>query len=360
MKPYKIIFLLVLIPAFLTAGNPNKKYKYTKEKVIKKEYQVNPDALLRIDNSFGNVDISTWSENRTVIEVVIKTRSNNEENAQQRLDEISIDFSATASLVSAKTIFKKRKKTWSWWGNKSNNSSMEIHYTIKIPMTNSVDISNDYGSINLNKLVGKATINCDYGQLIIGELLADNNLLNFDYTSKSTIGYMKSGVITADYSDFTLDEVEKLTLNADYTRSEILQVETLTYSCNYGKIVIGEVGSISGQGDYIPTHINTLTRELSINSDYGSIKIDDLAKSFERVAISADYTQVKIGFNAETEFTFQVNLTYADLKGKDYVTISKSITRNQSRKYTGYLTNSNTRSSISIDSEYGTVTFFKN
>ncbi len=360
MKPYKCILLLAFIPVFLFAGNPEKKHNYTKEITFKKEYTVNPDALLRIDNSFGNIDISTWEENKTLIEVVVRAISNNEENARQRLEEIRIDFVGTPSLVSAKTVFEKPKKRWSWWGNKSNNSSIEIHYTIKIPLTNSINISNDYGSISLNKLKGKATINCDYGQLIIGELLADDNLLNFDYTNKSTIAYMKSGVIAADYSDFTLEEVEELTLQADFTRSEILQVETLTYSCDYGKITIGNANKISGQGDYIPTRIKTLSGSLSINSDYGSIKINELTKTFSTVSIVANYTNIKVGFNPEVAFTFQINLTYASLKGKEDVTVTKSIIRNRNKKFTGYHYDKNTKASISIDSEYGSVSLINN
>ncbi len=72
---------------------------------------------------------------------------------------------------------------------------MEINYTIKVPVTNSVNLENDYGAISLDKLEGQAKISCDYGQLRIGELWAENNSLNFDYTNKSTIAFMKSGKI---------------------------------------------------------------------------------------------------------------------------------------------------------------------
>jgi Holliday junction resolvase-like predicted endonuclease len=179
----KFILFLLLIPTLLFATDGKFDGKYTKEKKINKEYNVNADAGLKVSNSYGNIDIVTWNENRTVIEVLIRTNGNNEENVQKRLDEITVDFTANSSLVTAKTLFKNKNKSWSWWGSKKKNVSVEVNYTIKIPITNSVDLNNNYGSISLNKLKGNAKISCDYGQIIIGELLADNNSLNFDYTT---------------------------------------------------------------------------------------------------------------------------------------------------------------------------------
>lgn len=36
--------------------------------------------------------------------------------------------------------------------------NMKINYTVKVPVTNSVDFNNDYGSITLDKIKGNAKI----------------------------------------------------------------------------------------------------------------------------------------------------------------------------------------------------------
>ncbi len=356
---YNYILILFFIPGIAFAKTC-KKGKYQKQKTIKKEFAVNPNSLLKVNNSYGNLDLVTWNENRTVIEVTIITYGNDEEEVNDRLQEITIDFNATPDMVSATTIFGSKKKYWKWWKLTSRNVKLEVNYTIKFPVTSSIEIKNDYGAINLNKLEGHALINCDYGQLIIGDLLAEDNLLNFDYTNKSTIDYMKSGVITADYSDFTIEEADKLTLKTNYTRSEIKKVNTLTYSCDYGKMIIGTASVVSGQGDYIPTHIKFLLGSLAINSDYGSIKIDEITKTFTGITIKADYTNVKLGFNPDVSFSFVINLDYADLIGKENVMVTKSAIHNRNRKFLGYYNKQNSNASIIIDSEYGTVSLIKN
>ena len=356
---FKHLIVLFLLPAFVLANDCKFSGKYTKEKTVKKEYTVNSDAMLKVDNSYGNVDIVTWNENRTVIEVHIKTNSDNEEKAQKKLDAISIEFSGSPSLVSAKTIFQKNKSSWSFWG-KNNNVSMEINYTIKIPVGNSVDLDNDYGAISLDKLEGNAKIDCDYGQLRIGELWGDNNSLSFDYTSKSTIAYMKSGKIDADYSGFVLEKGERLELSADYTHSEIMDIKDINYNCDYGKVVIGSANDIHGTGDYVTNRIGGVSGSLTLDTDYGSIKVDRLLGTAKDVTIEADYTGIKLGIDSGYSFDFDIGLSYCSLKGEENVTVTKSHKVSSRRTYAGYHGSKNSGNSIKINSDYGGVTFYKN
>jgi len=355
----KFLLFLLLIPTLLFATNGTIDGKYTKEKKINKEYNVNADAGLKVSNSYGNIDIITWNENRTVIEVVIKTSGNDEDKVQKRLDEITVDFSANASLVTAKTMFKNKNKSWSFWGKK-NKVSVEVNYIIKMPITNSVDLNNNYGAISLNKLEGVAKINCDYGQIIIGELLGENNYLNFDYTTKSTIEYIKSGKINADYSGFTVDKAERLDINADYTNSEILDVGHLNYNCDYGKVIVGKVNSLIGNGDYVNNRIDEVTESLDLNTDYGSIKVNRLSSTFKNAKIIGSYTGIKLGFDSDLSFNFDFKMSYASFNGDDLVTVKHSVKNKKDKTYSGFHGSENSGNTIKIHTSYGGVTLIKN
>ena len=355
---FKSIILLFLFPALLFANNSKPEFKHTKDKSYHKEYNVNSDAILNISNSYGNVDIVSWNENRIVIDIKITVKGSSEEKVQKRLDGIDVEFSASNSSVTAKTTFKK-KSSWSWFGS-NNNSSMKINYTIKMPVTNSLDLNNDYGAINLNKLDGKATINCDYGQLIIGELNANDNSLNFDYTTNSTIEYMNSGKINADYSGFTLDKTETLVLNADYTNSSIGEVNEIEYNCDYGKVIIDTVTNLNGQGDYINHLIGSVGGNVSILADYGSIKIEHITSSAKDVNIQADYTGIKLGYDSNYNFDFTINLQYSSLKGENDLTVKNTSKNNSSEKYSGYHGTEGTGNLLTINSDYGGVTLNRN
>ncbi|MDC7996199.1 hypothetical protein [Altibacter sp. HG106] len=355
---YKILITLILLPLMAGAHNDKFKGKYTKEKTLNKEYTVNANAGLEVTNSYGNIDIVTWNQNRTVIEVRIQTNGDNEEKVQKKLDDIDVEFSGNGTLVTAKTVFEGRKNSsWSWWGGNKNNVNMQIDYTIKLPVGNSVNLSNDYGAITLDRLEGNARINCDYGQLNIGELMADNNYLNFDYTKNSTITYMKSGKINADYSEFILEQVDRLELSADYSDSTIEEVVSLNYNNDYGKINVGQAGELVGRGDYIPLRLQTLKGNLNVNTDYGSVHIDQITAEGGDITIDADYATIKLGFDSGYNFNFKLDLSYANFKGEEKVTVTKSVKENHGRKVEGYHGSKNSGNTISVNSDYGNVHF---
>jgi len=354
------LLALLALPMLLSAGGGKGKGKYTKEKTIKKEYDVNKDALLKVSNSYGNVTLTSWNENRVVIEVHIKTNGNNEEKVQKKLDQITVDFDATSSMVSAKTIFDKNKSSWGWnWGN-NNNVNMQINYTIKLPLKNSVNLNNDYGSIILDRIDGHAKINCDYGRLEIGELRGRNNQLNFDYTSKSTIDFMQSGTINADYSGFTIGKAGDLIIKADYTNSTVEKMGNLEYNTDYGKIEIGEAKNVQGTGDYISVKLGTISGNVDISADYGSIKIEKMTSDAGNIEIRSDYTGVKIGYDADYHFNFEIKTSYAGVSGKDDFEMSISEVKNTSKYYKGHYGSSNSGNSVSVSSDYGGISFSKN
>lgn len=357
---YKITLILFLIPSLVLGSNTEKwGGKYNKEKTIKKEFTVNKDALLKVNNSYGNIDVVTYDGNTVSIEVKIKTNGNDEEKVQKKLDDITIEFNGSASLVEAKTIFRKNKSN-SWWNwGKNNNVNMEINYVIKLPITNSVDLNNDYGSINLDKLEGRATINCDYGKITTKELMADNNLLNFDYTNNSYFEYIKSGKINADYSGYTVGKTKNLQVTADYTKSVIEIAEDVNYNCDYGSIHIEKANNVTGNGDYLTTRLGDIYKNVDLKADYGSIEIKQMTANAGNVHLSSSYSGITIGYNSAYNFKFEIDLEHASLRDKAGLEISKQRIESSDKYYEGHHGNSSSGNLIKINSNYGSVSLKK-
>ena len=358
---YKAIFALILIPTMVLGNNPSEgKEAHSKEKTIKKEFTVNSNATLKVDNSYGNINIVTYIGNKTIIEVTIKTSSNDAGKAQEKLNDISVDFNASADMVSAKTIFNdNRSKSWWNWG-KDNSVNMEVNYLIKLPITNNVDLNNDYGSINLDKLEGRAVINCDYGKITTKELMADNNYITFDYTNNSYFEYIKSGKINADYSDYTVAKTKNLDINADYTKSTIKIAENVTYSCDYGSMTVENINDLSGNGDYLTLVIGDVYKNIKLDSDYGSIKIGRMTANAGSVTIQANYVGITIGYDVTYNFKFELDLEYASLRDSDGFEFTKKKIESTDKYYQGYYGSSSTSNLIKISSDYGSVSFKKN
>lgn len=229
-----------------------------------------------------------------------------------------------------------------------------------MPITNNVDLSNDYGNINLDKLEGHAKINCDYGKITTKELMADNNIITFDYTNHSYFEYIKSGKINADYSEFTVGKTNDLKIVADYSKSKVETAENVSYNCDYGSITIEKVNNVNGNGDYLTTKIGDVYKNIDIKGDYGSLKISNMTENAGNVTLGSNYMKITIGYAANYNFSFEIDLKYASFRGQDGLEIIKQRIESRNKYYAGYYGNNNSGNTIKISSDYGSVTFNKN
>jgi hypothetical protein len=357
---FKYILLALLLPIVAFANNGKKfKGKYTKEKTIIKEFSVAPDALLKISNSYGTVHMTAWDKNTVAIEVVILTNGNDESKVSERLGQIDVDFNNTTAMVNASTRFDSNKsKSW-WKWNKRSKVSVTVNYTIKFPKGNELNVSNDYGKIFLDRAENKASLNCDHGNMEIGKLLADDNSLNFDHTNNVTVAYMKSGRINADYSSFMVKEAEDIRLNADHTKSRFGTISTIEYNCDYNVLQIEQAYNVKGTGDYLSLRLGGITGNLDLKADYGSIKIAEITDDAGDIIIESELAGIKIGYNPEYDFTFELNLEYTSLKGEENFTINKKRIESKERYYEGFHRSETSGNRININSEYGSIRFEK-
>ncbi|GGD93237.1 hypothetical protein [Planktosalinus lacus] len=362
MKPlYKVIILLFLLPAVVIANDSNLNGKHTKEKKIKKQFEVSEKALLKINNRYGNVDITTWNQNSISIEVTIITNGNNEEEVQKRLDEITVEFNASKSQVSAETLIAKKKSNWSFWGSNTGKVNMKINYLVKMPISNSLDIKNDYGAISLNEIDGNVNISCNYGTFILGDLNGSENFLQFDYTTKASINYINQATINADYSEYEIKKANNISYNGDYTRVLIEEVkEKIDFGTSYGKVQINAANSVKGESRYVTSTFGKISNSLELDSKYGRISVDELKKGFKNVFINAKYTSIEIGYNADANFDLETNLSYANLSGQNNFEFTVQNIQNTKKDFKGYYGSSNSGNSIQIISGYGGVTLKKN
>ncbi|MFT4575896.1 MAG: hypothetical protein ACI9SI_000811 [Polaribacter sp.] len=356
---YKIALLFLLVP-LVSFSTSETNPKHEKSRTIKKEYSVNRDATVGINNKYGNVNIITWNKNKVEITVEITVKGNDLSTVEKKLRNIEIEFNANSNMVSAKTRFEKSSRSWSFWGN-SKNTSYKINYTVKMPRSNNVKVNNDYGNILLNEIDGTADINCDYGKITLGDLNNSDNTINIDYTKGSSINFMKAGSVNADYSKLTIDKTDRVDVNSDYSTVNIGIANKVTYNSDYGTIKVDDVEDIRGNSDYVSIRLGTVRKNLNIDADYGSIKINELAKGFGRAEISGEYAGITIGVKGNNSFKFTADLQYAGLRyNENNVDMRKSIEKSSKKYYEGTYGNGNSNSVLIIKSQYGSVNFKEN
>ncbi|WP_431003269.1 hypothetical protein [Tenacibaculum sp. TC6] len=356
MKLYKTLttILIVLTSTIMFANTGNGPKKHEKNKIIKKQFSVTKNATLYLNNKYGNINVTTWDENRVEIDVKIIVKGNNLSDVNDKLDAITVDFQATNDLVEARTIIRETKSSWSWW--KNNNTSFKINYFVKMPITNNADFNNKYGNIEIDVLKGKSNINCDYGNIDIDKLLNIENSIDINYCGSSEINFIESGNISADYSTLKIENSEKLKINADYSTVKANKINTLHFNSDYGSIIVNEGVDVYGNSDYAGVKIGTIHKNLEIDTDYGGVKVENIANGFEKISIKGSYAGIKLGTKASNSFKFTVSLEYASFNHPDEkIEFFKSIKKSSKKYYEGIFGSSHTNSVIDIKSSYGGV-----
>lgn len=351
-RQFKLLFALLLLP-IMVFGNNIDLGKFTKQKEIKKAYIVNSDAGISIKNSYGNVYVTTWEEDKIELSIMIKVSGDNEKWVLKKIEEIDVDIEALKSMVSAETIFGSSLK-----GNGSKNSSFEINYTVKIPKNGTVKVKNNFGSIITTDLFSNTNLSCDYGKILLGRLNGNSNQISFDYCTKSSIEYIKTGVISANYSGFTLQEFGSLTLNSDYTDCSLGNGTNLKYRSNYAKLNVGNITKLEGDGDYLNIKVNQVSNMLKINTEYSKIVVAEIDEKAKSIGINAAYTGIELAYHPNFAFNFDINLRYANLKDNGDLEFNSKQEKSFSKIYQGYYKKSGVNK-VSIQSDYGNVSLLQ-
>ena len=93
---HTLIFLVLL-----RAGTKIQAQERTKK--IHKEIQVNSDALVEIHNAFGDLNITSWDQDKVVIDVLITVKGRNSKNVEEKLNAIDVFFSLSPEKEFAET-----------------------------------------------------------------------------------------------------------------------------------------------------------------------------------------------------------------------------------------------------------------
>ncbi|MFV8323698.1 hypothetical protein [Flavobacterium sp. LB3P21] len=350
-EQFKLLLLLALIP-FLGFSN-NADYIHTKQKNIKKAYFVNSDAGLYIDNSYGNISVTTWDEDKTELDIVIKVSGDNENWVNQRINDIDVDIIALKGMITAKTILGN-----SSYKSNGKNNSFQINYMLKIPKNGSVKLHNKYGNITTSDLFSEAEIKCKYGKIVLGRLSGSSSNIQTEYCSNSTISFLKNAIITAKYSNLKIGEVTKLDLASDYTDVDIQESDVVKYISKYGNIKIQNVKSLDANGNYLTLKIGELSNTLKLSTKYSNVTIGTISAKANNITITAGYTGLNIGFDANYAFDFNVTVKYANFKYDNELEINSKEDSNNLKKYSGFFKKKGVNN-ITIISDYGNVILVK-
>jgi hypothetical protein len=205
---FKITPLLLLLAINAGVAHAQQDRYNEKQKTFTQSYPLLAADKISLRNKYGDTRIKAWDKNEVKVDVAIEVKSNSAERAQELLDAITVSHSKTEGLVQFKTEIKSMSGSWSGRGNRFQ--SMEINYTVYMPVTNNLHIAHAYGDVELPNYEGNTDIQVQYGDFAGGALNGSNNELDVSYGSVN-LRSIKNGDINVKYSGCDIDKMSGTT-----------------------------------------------------------------------------------------------------------------------------------------------------
>ncbi len=206
MKQFLTTTLLLFISAFTFAqqeGTKEKKrYEHFKERTISKTYTASGNTL-QIDNSFGDVIVTTWDRNEIKVDVHIEASSTDKEIAEKTFNNLDVIESKDGNIIKFKTTTEKNKNNN--WSCKNCGNTMNITYTIQLPAGNTLRIENSFGAIKIPDYSGTVYLVSKFGFLTTG-ILAKAEKVWVEF-GKATIKSMSNVNATFKFSTITVENL---------------------------------------------------------------------------------------------------------------------------------------------------------
>ena len=343
-----IRLLLAIILMILLVPQVRAREEYTK--IITREYPVNPDAQLVLDNRFGTIHCNNWDKNVISVEVRITVTASSEETARKLLDMVTIAASGSATLVEVKTSIAE--------GGFKGRTKVSIDYNVNMPATISLDLTNKFGDVFINEVGGKGKLNLAYGNMEINKLSNSDNLLDIKF-SKVNVKFIKGAVVLLKYSDLELDYAGSLLLDSKYSNLSADKIIVLNVNFEGGRLEMENSSAVDSKSKFSDLGITRIEKSLNLDIQYGNCDVKEIAENFTSIAIENKYGNVSVGIPETASYSLDAELKYCDLDfPEDNANYTEKITTNTSKSYKAIIgKEKNPASRVSVRSEYGNVSF---
>jgi hypothetical protein len=197
INPFKTLALLALIaiPFLVHASDGDNSEK---KRLISKSYTVGPDDRLSIENSFGNVIITTWDKNEIQVNVEIGVRASSDEKAQLMLDQIKVTDNQGAQEISFKTDIGSMGKGKGNWSKNDDSRKFYVDFKVVMPARNPLRVENSFGKISIPDFSGMASLTSKFGELSTGKL-ANAKLVHVEF-GKAEIGFLHNADVILKFN----------------------------------------------------------------------------------------------------------------------------------------------------------------
>jgi len=347
MKMHRIfntLIILILVCNYSIASELSK--------VVKRDFKVNANTFIDINNKFGKVHINTWDKNEVHVNITIVVEGDGR-SSEDVLDDISIAFKDRISdnyLGITTTI-----------GSSNNKSSYRIDYVISMPISNKLKIENSFGDTYLGDLSGDVEVSMKHGNLK-AENLSGNSEITLSFgSSMSSIASVKKSYLNIKHSKITVDNAGTLQGDIQFSDLFIDKANTVDLVMKHGKLNVDEADEIIADMSFSDLLMDKLNQSAVLTLKYNKLNIGEVNNGTQKIEVNGEFSDLKIGLDNSLKMQLTLNFDFANLKYKEGdFEFRKIIKDSKSKHFEGYIGDVNAKAAMRVNSKYGDLALYVN
>ncbi len=355
-RPCKALTVAVL--SFLLAGQLFANLPEEVKKQYHKEYITGPHTELSITNKYGDVDLINWDRDSLVIDVVVTIDYPAKFKGKPLIEYIHVSFSQSGNTITAETQIDENSID-RWYSN-HDKKRYRIDYTVHAPAYINFKLLNKYGDVFINELSGQADLEVRYGFIRINRLSRGHikplNTLTLAY-SKGTIEEAGWLMLEMKYSKLEVSHGKAIAGDTKYSHLQIDNISSVVFQSKYDEFRFGTVNNLVLVASYGSIKADEVRKKISLETRYTGVDIGHVPAGFSSIDVDNAYGGVKIRIDPEASYYLKGSASYCKMNYPE-ARVNRII-KNNSSEVSGWIgTDKNTRSRVTIESKYGSVTLY--
>jgi len=298
-----IISIAFILSFALGASAKSEEYSNT----YNTQYDVQKGVQLKINCEFTDIKAYNWDKDVISIEVNVSVDAKNQDQAQKRLQLISVDMDGNPSEVKLRTNLEKN-----YFGHNHDNN-IDIEVIIYYPSYTNIDLENDFGNCLFEDIDGKVSVEMSYGNFSAQDLTQTDLDLEAEF-GKIDVNRFQGGKVEVSYGGFTAEVVGAIRLTSEFSSNDINMADHLELNTSYDKDYLGTITTTFVDSEFSNIKIDKLTKHLRLETAYGSFRLNEISPDFELIDISSEFTGIKLAFLPPLSFSFEANVEMGNFK----------------------------------------------
>ena len=362
--PMKLTFSFFCACLLTLSLSATEVREYTK--TIDKEFDITADGKTSVSNKHGKLTVKTWNQNKVKVNVIVRVETGNDKDAQDVLDDITVDFSNSASSVSIETIFNKG------WNNSWNRKyrNIDIDMTVTLPSTNNLRLRHRHGNTTLDDMSGPVDIDIAHGNLSAGSFKGETEIEiahgSGDIENASNI------FVHVSHGKLLAEDVGNVEVDLSHGTFEANNAGDISSSSAHSRLYLGDIGmfrstrsshdnirvgkakSMRLYGSHSNITVKEVQNELELDMNHGSAR-SGLGSNFTEVSIDGSHTSFELNIAEGANYRMDASTEHAGLNYPNGLNVNYHVEKNHNKTVKGYMGSENTQNQIVAKLSHGSL-----